>query len=126
MQTTLASDRRHPRAVRTEGQVLDGELAGVATVCEDMPPLNRIPHADRVVQAARGDARGIWAEGDAVDLAGVPFEALEKGARSRIPDPHDPVFAGGRQAAAVAVEGHPPDGPGCASTRWPPRAARCQ
>ena len=78
MQAAVASDGGHPRAVGTEGQGSDGELAGVATVFENPPPLDRVPHAYRVVQAARGDARGVWAEGDAEDLAGVPLEAAEK------------------------------------------------
>src|SRR5262249_4137179 len=81
-------------------------------------PRERIPdfHFTEVplveVPAGRGEARAVGAEGDAVDVAGMPGEGESFLAGGGVPDLDGPVATRRGDARAVGTESHTVDGAG--------------
>lgn len=65
-----------------------------------------VPQTDVVVVAAAGDALAVRAQSSAARAIPVSDQVVQPRARRGISDPHDPIFRGRHDSAAVGTEGH--------------------
>ncbi len=90
-----------PGAVRAERQAVNR-----APHRDDRTGLARpgAPEANGLVVGARGQQLPVGAEGNTVDGVGVPAQDGEGGSFGDVPQADGPVFAGGREHAAIGMK----------------------
>src|SRR5262245_41472207 len=114
-----ARSARAARVVREAGRVLRplrlrqravNQAADLVAQPVPAVPEEAGPESDGAVVPARNEHPSVGAEGHRRDQPGVVAEGLaERLAAAHVPEPHDPVRAGGGQRATVRAERDPPD-----------------
>src|SRR5262249_34497284 len=92
-------------AILAKCQIVERELALVASECEDLAPRRGVPYLQYAVPFGRDQALAVRTEGNGADDASMPAHRAQLLACLRIPDRDGHVTAGRRQALAVWTEG---------------------